>query len=257
VISVGVSGAWPPDLVAALAVHVESAGFSRLWVNDVPNGEALLGVSAALAATTQLRVATGVIALDRRSPADVLGRIRELKIPVERLDLGVGSGGWNHPVPRVAGALEELRPSGAQLWLGALGPGMRKLGAERWDGMVLNWLTPEVVRDQVHLAGEQAAGTGRPAPGVALYVRTAVDPRADAVLEEEAARYAGFPGYAANFARLGIDPLATTIRSVDHTLARLAEFEAAAGEVAVRIVVPGEPTLEDALLVVDATRPTP
>jgi alkanesulfonate monooxygenase SsuD/methylene tetrahydromethanopterin reductase-like flavin-dependent oxidoreductase (luciferase family) len=255
VISIGVSGAWSPELVGELAVHVEHAGFDRLWVNDVPNGEALLGVSAALSTTTRLRVATGVIALDRRPATQVLGRLRQLQIPVDRLDLGIGSGGWSHPVPRVADAVEELRSSGARLWLGALGPGMRKLGAERWDGLLLNWLTPEVVRDQVQLAHTQAAATGRPAPGVALYVRTAIDHRADAVLEEEAARYAGFPGYSANFARLGIDPLATTIRSTDDAKARLAEFEAAAGEVVVRVVVPGEPTLDDALVVLEATRP--
>jgi alkanesulfonate monooxygenase SsuD/methylene tetrahydromethanopterin reductase-like flavin-dependent oxidoreductase (luciferase family) len=255
VISIGVSGAWPTELVAELAVHVEEARFARLWVNDVANGEALVGVSAALATTTQLRVATGVIALDRRSPAEVLARIRELQIPVDRLDLGMGSGGWSHPVPRVADSVEELRRSGARLWLGALGPGMRKLGAERWDGLVLNWLTPDVVRDQAKLAATQSVAVGRPAPGVALYVRTAVDPRADAVLEEEATRYAGFPGYAANFARLGIDPLDTTIRSSDDVRGRLAEFESAAGEVVVRVIVPGEPTLEDALLVLEATRP--
>jgi len=254
-ISIGIAGTWPPELVAELAVQVESRGFGRLWVNDVPGGEALAGLAAAATVTSTLRLATGVIALDRNPSAAVTTRVRELELPRARLDLGVGSGSWQHPVPRVAKALNELRPLNARLWLGALGPRMRRLAAEHADGLLLNWLTPAEVKAQADLAAQQARAAGRPAPHIAIYVRTAVDPASDSVLAAEAARYAQFPGYAANFARLGITALEATIGSSAAVHDRVAEYEAAAGEVVVRLVVPGEPTLSDALRILDAVHP--
>jgi hypothetical protein len=56
----------------------------------------------------------------------------------------------------------------------------------------------------------RADAAGREVRGV-LYARAIAGPEARAALESEARRYAGIPSYAANFARQGIDPLATTI----------------------------------------------
>jgi alkanesulfonate monooxygenase SsuD/methylene tetrahydromethanopterin reductase-like flavin-dependent oxidoreductase (luciferase family) len=254
-ISIGVAGTWPTELIAELAVQVESGGFGRLWVNDVPGGEALSGLAAAASVTRKLRLATGVIALDRNPAAAVEKRVRELALPVSRLDLGAGSGGWQHPLDRVAEALDELRTLKATLWVGALGPRMRQLAAEHADGLLLNWLTPAEAHTQAVLAAEQAHAAGRPAPQVAIYVRTAVDPASDGVLAAEASRYAQVPGYAANFARLEIAPIEATINSSSAVRDRVAEYEAATGEVVVRLVVPGEPTLEDALRILDAVHP--
>ena len=255
-ISIGISGSWPAPLVAQLAPEVERGGFGRLWVNDVPGGEALLGLAAAASVTHTLRLATGVVALDRNPPKVVAARVRELGLPVARLDLGVGSGGGDHPVSRVGSALEELRPLGASLWVGALGPRMRLLAAEHADGVLLNWLTPAEARSQRDLAVAQARAAGRPTPQVAVYVRTSVDPAADRILAAEAASYAQYPSYAANFERLGISAVDAALDSTVDVRARIAEYEAAAGEVVVRLVLPGEPTLQAAVRILQAVQPT-
>ena len=85
---------------------------------------------------------------------------------------------------------------------------MRRAGAAASDGVLLSWLTPQTAAAQAAEAHALA-----PETHVALYVRTAVDDAAVAALDEEATRYAGYPAYAANFARLGVDVADTAIRS--------------------------------------------
>lgn len=251
-ISVGISGAWPHQLVAELARELDTRGIERLWVNDVPGGDALAGLGAAAQTTTDLRLATGVVALDRRAAAEISARVASLGLRVDRLDLGVGPGVSEHPVGLVDDALDELRSLHATLWVGALGPRMRRLAAERADGLLLNWLTPHAAGAAADLSRTQAAAVGRPAPSTALYVRTAVDPAAATVLDAEAARYGQVPAYAHNFERLGIAPIDAAIGPSHDILARLAEYEAVVDEVVLRLVVPGEPALADALRIVDA-----
>jgi len=254
-ISVGVGGAWPHEVIAGLAPLAESAGFARLWVNDVPGGDALAGLARAAAATSTLRLASGVIPVDRRPGERIAEDVAALGLPRERLDLGVGPGSAPSPVPRVAAALAALHPLGAKLWVGALGPRMRRLAAEQADGLLLNWLTPDDAAEAAALARSQAQAAGRPRPTVALYVRTAVDPAAAEELAQEAARYGRVPAYARNFERLGMQASDAAIGPGDDARSRLAEYEQAVDEVVVRLVLPGEPRLEDARRILDAVRP--
>jgi hypothetical protein len=109
---------------------------------------------------------------------------------------------------------------------------MRRAGAVASDGVLLSWLTPEVAAGQ---AGE--AHALEPAAHVALYVRTATDPGAVAALDEEARRYAGYPAYAANFARLGLGAAETVIRPAE-LRDRIAAYREAADEVVLRAITP-------------------
>lgn len=220
-ISLGLAGSLPADVVRAAAVAAEEAGFSALWLNDTPGGDALVGLAAAAEATRTLRVATGVIPLDRHAAADVAGRVLELGLPQHRLTLGVGSGAARHPLPLVEAGLAELQARlDAPVLLGALGPRMRRLGARRAAGLLLSWLTPATAAAARDEALADATASGAPTPRLALYVRTTVDPDAVGALETEAARYAGYPSYAANFARIGHGALEATIRGTDrHALA--------------------------------------
>lgn len=254
-ISIGIGGTWPAALAGELALEAESRGFGRLWINDVPGGDALEKLAAAAAATSRLRLGAGVISVTARPAAEIAARVAELGLPVSRLDLGLGSGQGSHPVERVGEALDGLAGLGAALWVGALGPRMRELAARRADGVLLNWLTAGPAREQAELAARQAAEAGRPAPAVALYVRTAVDPAAASALEHEAAKYSRIPPYAANFARLGITAEEAAIRPVDDVRARLVELETGVGEVVVRLILPGDPDLADALRILDTVKP--
>ncbi|MGW9630325.1 LLM class flavin-dependent oxidoreductase [Agromyces sp. NPDC055520] len=227
-VSIGLIGTTDASIVAALAPRIERLGFRALWLNDVPGGDSLAGVRVAADATSSLRLATGVIPLDRR-PVDTLDLSG---LPAARLTLGVGSGRSRHPLALVADGLAALRDaSDAELVVGALGPRMRRLGAERADGLLFNWLTPQAAVPAMH---EMREAAGERAPRGILYVRTIVEPDARAVLEAEAEAYARVPAYAANFARLGQRAIDATIADADD----LAAYDGAADEIVLRAITP-------------------
>ena len=200
----GVAGALPHDVIRVLAPAAEAAGYHTFWVNDTPHGDGLAALRVAADVTSGIQLGVGVIPLDRQ-PAEVIARrVAELALPQERLYLGVGSGNPRGGVRRVrdgAAALEVLVD--AVVVVGALGPKMCAVAGETADGVLLNWLTAEYVAPSAAIVDEAARAAGRPRPVIMGYVRTAYGPGAREVFAEEAQRYAGFPAYAANFARMG------------------------------------------------------
>ncbi|QAY58622.1 LLM class flavin-dependent oxidoreductase [Microbacterium protaetiae] len=225
-VSIGVAGTLGTALIAQIAAAAEAAGLYALWVNDTPSGDALAGLHEAAKVTERLVLGTGVVPLDRYTPDEIL--LKADGLPEDRLMLGIGSGQASGPVLAAVGnAVDALRAgTSAGIVIGALGPKMRALAVEHSDGMLLNWLTPPV-------AAAQSADAHVVAPGahVALYVRTALDEEGMPRLRAEAARYARFPKYAANFARLGV--------SADDTVlapdgAGLPAYRAAVDEVVLR-----------------------
>lgn len=235
VVSLGVAGSLGPEAIAEIAPAVEEAGFHTLWVNDTPDGDALAALSAAARVTERLHLATGVVPVDRRPAAEVAAEVASLALPLDRVTLGIGSGiARRGALDRVRGAVETLHAAGLpRVLVGALGPKMRELAAERAEGVLLNWVPPTE-------AAEQAAALHAIAPTtrVAVYVRTAIVPAARARLEAETARYAAFPNYAANFTRMGVDAIDTTIRDVTELGDALDAYTAAADEVVLRAIVP-------------------
>jgi hypothetical protein len=238
-LSIGIAAAAGERIARRVAREAEAAGLHALWVNDTPGHDALEILAAAAETTDRLVLATGVLPVDRRGAFEIVERVAELGLPVDRLVLGVGSGaGSAGALARVWDAVGELRAAqtlqGARVVVGALGPKMRRLGAEASHGLLLSWLTPELARVQRDNAHAIA-----PSASVALYVRAAGEPGAVGRLEEEAARYAAYPAYAANFARLGIQARDTVIRPESFTHA-VAAYREAADEVVLRAIVPAE-----------------
>lgn len=226
-LSIGLTGTTDAETIRALAPRVERLGFAALWVNDVPGGDSLAALRAAAAATERLRLATGVIPLDRR-PADALDLAG---LPVDRLTVGIGSGGAPHPLALVRDGIATLRQAtDAAIVVGALGPRMRRLAAEQADGVLYNWLTPAAATEAMTELRDAAAG--RAVRGV-LYVRTIAESAARPALEREADRYAAVPSYAANFERLGVQPIDATIT----TAADLPAYDVV-DEVVLRAVTP-------------------
>lgn len=226
-VSIGLPGSTDAATLRALAPRIERLGFHALWLNDVPGGDSLAGLRVVASVTERLGLATGVIPLDRR-PAESFGLAG---LPAARTVLGIGSGGARHPLALVEAGVATLRATtDAAIVVGALGPKMRRLAAERADGVLLNWLTPGAAADAMAELRRDAAG--RPVRGV-LYVRTIAEAAARDALERESARYDSFPSYAANFERLGF-------RAIDSTLADapgLARFDAV-DEVVLRAITP-------------------
>lgn len=235
-LSIGVAAAVGSGVAARLAPLVEAAGFRALWVNDTPGHDSLEVLAAVADVTEHLVLATGVLPMDRRAPAEVLDRIATLRLPTDRLVLGIGSGARATGALRmVTDAAATLRAdTDARIVVGALGPKMRRAGAEASDGLLLSWLTPDVAAQQAEQARATAPGTH-----VALYVRAAADAQAGAALEAETARYAGYPAYAANFARLGIAATATTVSPPDAG-SRVAAYRDAVDEVVLRAITADE-----------------
>ena len=238
-VSIGIIGTTGADVVRALAPRIERLGFSALWINDVPGGDSLDGLRVAASVTETLGLATGVIPLDRR-PVDTLD-LRGL--PAARTMLGIGSGRAPHPLTLVREGIATLRATtDAAIVVGALGPRMRRLAAERADGVLLNWLTPGAARAaaaELHDAAA-AARTERAAGAAAatrrravLYVRTIAGAEARSALQREVLRYESVPTYAANFERLGIRPADATL----HDAAGLAAFDVV-DEIVLRAITP-------------------
>ncbi len=232
-VSIGVPGALGPEAVRRLAPRVEAAGFAGIWLNDSPQGDSLAGLAAAAEVTTHLRLASGVIPVDRRPGPAILDDLRRTGVPETRLTLGIGSGQLRTgAVDAVAEAVGVLRQgSRAAVVVGALGPRMRRLGAEHADGVLLSWLTPAVAAEQaeeLRAVGTDAQGER---PRIALYARAIVDEAARPALERESVQYGSYPAYAANFARLGIRPIDTTLPAVDGGFAAgVAAYRAAIDE---------------------------
>jgi len=231
-LSIGVAGALGPAAIAELAPAVEEAGLHALWVNDTPDGDALAALAAAASVTSTLTLATGVVPVDRWSAEQIADRVRDL--PQERVVLGIGSGAARAgALQRVREAVGALRDSTtARILVGALGPKMRALATAGAYGPLLSWLTPDAAARQ---AGEAYAAGGY----AALYVRTALDDAARGRLREEAARYASYPNYAANFARLGF-AADDTVLDPGTFRDGIRRYRSAVDEVVLRAIVPGD-----------------
>jgi alkanesulfonate monooxygenase SsuD/methylene tetrahydromethanopterin reductase-like flavin-dependent oxidoreductase (luciferase family) len=235
VLSLGLAGSVDHGLLRALGPRLEAAGFHALWLNDTPAGDALAGLAVVAGVTSTLRLATGVLPFDRRPAHQIVASIEHHGLPVDRLVVGVGSGGGSR-VGSVARGIAHLQGSlDATIVLGALGPQMRALGARMAEGLLLSWLSPEAAAIAVSDSRRAAEEVGRTYPRTMLYARAAVDPGAREHLEAEAATYAGYPSYAANFARLGLAPADTTI-GPDDVGSRVDSYLAVVDELVLRAI---------------------
>ncbi len=238
----GVAGSLDHGAVAELAAAAERAGYATFWANDVPGGEGLAALAAAAAATTSIGLGVGVIPLDRQPSAVIAGRVAELGLPADRLLLGVGSGMPGGGLERVREGVAELRTlTTARIAVGALGPKMCALAGEVADAVLLNWLTPGHVAPSAALTLEAAAAAGRPRPRIVGYVRVALDEGMER-LRTEAGRYASYPAYAANFARMGANAIETTVHGPDRVAIRagLAPYFGELDETVVRCIAADE-----------------
>jgi len=252
----GVAGALPAKMIRQIALAVEDAGYRTFWVNDTPDGDGLAALREAADVTRDIHLAVGVIPLDRTS-AEVIGRrVTEMKLPVDRLTVGVGSGSASGGLARVQHGVESLREvTLARVLVGALGPKMCALAGATADGALLNWLTPHAAVGSTRAVRDAAEQADRPRPFIAGYVRTALGVAARNRLVDEAGRYASFPAYSANFSRMGVAAIDTAIgtdrpEEIGRTLAAFSAFD----EVVVRAVTGGD-SLDDYLKLIEAAAP--
>ncbi|MCP3012732.1 LLM class F420-dependent oxidoreductase [Nocardiopsis dassonvillei] len=165
-VDLGTYGVWVtrPDLTAEAAAEIERLGYGTVWVGGSPGAD-LEEVSTALAATSRIAVATGIVNIwtaDARALADSFRRI-ESEHP-GRFLLGIGAG------HREANGPEAVRPFGAVVdyldvldrggvpadrrVVAALGPRMLGLSAERSAGAHPYLVNPEFTRGAREALGE-------------------------------------------------------------------------------------------------------
>jgi alkanesulfonate monooxygenase SsuD/methylene tetrahydromethanopterin reductase-like flavin-dependent oxidoreductase (luciferase family) len=200
-----------PDLIRACAAEAERLGYTSFWVNHPGKTDGLASLAQAAADTSRIELGIGVIPLHTRPPENIAEGVRANRLPADRLLLGVGS-----PNPgslaRVRQGIAALRGQlQTRLVVAALGPKMCQLAGEVADGVLFNWLTPGHARRSAELVRAGAASARRQPPKLFAYVRAAVGAAAGERLNEEGARYAAIPAYAANFTRMGVKAVDTAI----------------------------------------------
>jgi alkanesulfonate monooxygenase SsuD/methylene tetrahydromethanopterin reductase-like flavin-dependent oxidoreductase (luciferase family) len=249
----GVAGALDHDVVRVVARRLEQEGFRTLWINDTPDGDSLAGLAAAAGETSTIRLATGVISIDRRSPDVIARAVRGHRLPEHRLVIGIGAAAKPRPLERVGNALDAIRAElSCRTMVGALGPKMRRLAAQHSDGVLLNWLTPEAARDAVADMRRDAEYAGTDVESC-LYVRSALGPVASERMVQEAERYQRIPSYAANFKRMGVKAGETTVAADSPPQVRegLDRYAGILDELVVRAVTPTD-AAEEYLGLIDA-----
>jgi alkanesulfonate monooxygenase SsuD/methylene tetrahydromethanopterin reductase-like flavin-dependent oxidoreductase (luciferase family) len=232
---------WPDE--RQLVETAESMGYGAVFVPEIAAREAFSTLTGFAAATSTMRLGTGVVTMWSRSPTiTAMAAATVQDVSYGRLILGLGAGsmppgaaGGERPLERLrtyvgtvrtalsgrpvppddafgAGGFvlaPELTDGPPPIWLAALGDRSLRLAGELADGVVLNWCTPERVRAARALLTRAAQGAGRD-PGaitVSVYVRACLGVRADvalAALREPAGQYASIPHYLRQFERMGL-----------------------------------------------------
>ena len=249
----GVAGALDHAIVGPLAAEVERLGYATFWTNDTPFGDGLAGLAVAAANTSRIRLAVGVIPVDRSPAERIIGRVAELGLPIDRLLVGIGAGGTKvGSLEMVRNAAVTLRAAELKTAIAALGPRMVALTGEVADAALFNWQTPAAAADMAAIVARSGDRDVEPIG----YVRVGFGPGSAQRLVEEADRYAAIPAYAAHFARYGVKAIDTCVQGDDHaTIDRgLSAFDDSLSEVVARAIT-GEETLEAYLALARAAAP--
>jgi alkanesulfonate monooxygenase SsuD/methylene tetrahydromethanopterin reductase-like flavin-dependent oxidoreductase (luciferase family) len=202
----GVTAGLDPEIASPLAGRCQELGYSSMWSNDHPGAKGLETLAAYAKGADRIELGVAVIALDRQSPEEIAADIERLGLARERLWLGLGAGFTEKPLTTMRQALPGVREAlpGVRIVLAAMGPKMCAFAGAEWDGVFLNWMTPEFAITARGWVEEGAREADREPPPVFGYVRTAVGANAEERLAKDESFYRDMhPGYRKNFDRQG------------------------------------------------------
>ena len=145
-----------PDQATNLAATAEELGYSALWIPGFDGGHIFERCGLALAATSNLAVATGIVNIWRHDPAEVADKTSKLRADSNNRFL-VGLGGSHKfligdaydkisPLAKMNNYLDALDAAGLpeeDRLLGALGPKMLRLSGQRSAGAHPCFIPPE------------------------------------------------------------------------------------------------------------------
>ena len=224
---------WPN--LRSVARRAEEMGYEGLWCPEGSGFDAFTVCSAIATETNTVAIGTGIVSAFSRSSrvlAQSAASLNEISGARFRLGLGSGSPGSQRVVPepvghsvveRVADVIRETRIALAGLtapfasasldvpvFLAALGPRTIGLAGAVADGVILNWVTPELVAAARKRLAASAAQAGRDPSEIRLvaYVRVGSGSTMGTrtALSAELNRFASLPAYVRYFRSLGLDP---------------------------------------------------
>ena len=259
------------DVAGAVAL-AEDTGYASVWVPDHGVWEPFALLAAVAPRTDRIGLATGVVTLSARRPADIAAAALTLdRVSAGRAIVGVGSGPERR-LALVADGLEVLgRAVGSAIprYLAALGPSMAELAGRAADGVLLNWCPPErVARARGEIAsGAEAAGRDPAEVTVAVYVRACLghdEDHALGALAEAAETYADIPAYRRQLERDGVEPSPEPMARAlcvwgdrDAALHRLAAWRDAGADLVVVYPVPAQEAVSSLMGTIMAAAPDP
>ncbi|CAN5871453.1 LLM class F420-dependent oxidoreductase [soil metagenome] len=242
-----------------IAARVEELGYSSIWSNDTPGADGIVTAAMMADATQTIRVGIGVVAVSRRPPTEIVDALRELEIPLDRLELGVGSGSSHTPVKAVREAVAKLRDMlgpEPRIAVAAMGPQMSRLAGEIADTVLFNWMVPERIEWAKARAAEGAGRSCRDGlPVMAAYVRAAIGRGALDRVSAEASKYNTYPAYARHFKAMGVSFGSVGVTDAEGSYAAsLADYDSVLDEVVVR-ALPESDSIAATLAVAEASAP--
>jgi probable F420-dependent oxidoreductase len=202
------------DEAAAAARELEELGFDTIWIPDI-GGPVLEVAERLLAATTRVRVATGILNVWMHEPGDVAASQAELERAFPGrfvLGLGIGHkpivddghpGRYTRPLETMRSfldALDAAAPAGARppRLLAALAPRMLELAAARARGTHPYLVPPEHTRLSREALGDGAV--------IAQELTVVLEPdpgAARALARRDLEGYLRLPNYTRTWLRLG------------------------------------------------------
>lgn len=229
-----------------IVVRAEHLGYHAAWNNESVHREAFSTLAGWAAATSRIRLATGVAPVYVRSPMAAMMGAASVAMAAGpgRMVLGIGSGNpevarrcfgfdQSSPLEAVSDYLKIIRElrhhrrvthqgkvfsvDGARMGLlaagpvwtvvGALGPRMLELAVREADGVLLNWSTASHLRSTAGWLREFDRGSSF--FHIAAYVRVAVSSDLGAArqaLVNDLGYYLRQPAYRRHVERQGLDP---------------------------------------------------
>jgi alkanesulfonate monooxygenase SsuD/methylene tetrahydromethanopterin reductase-like flavin-dependent oxidoreductase (luciferase family) len=234
----------------------ERAGYDSAWLPEGIGRDSIAELIALLSAGQRITLATGIVPVFAREPTLTSAAMATAAaLAPGRVILGVGIGhknslvaghgvAFSRPLKRTREFTEIARrllageslayagdifniarfqvdctPSVAvPVYVAALRPAMLRMAGAVADGVLLNWATPQRIREAIeHVhAGARAAGRAPQEVRIACYLRTCVSDdseRIEAASREQIARYGSMLYYRNYFAEIGFAAEASALEA--------------------------------------------
>jgi probable F420-dependent oxidoreductase len=226
------------DVFVAAATELAKLGYSTIWLAG-PQLQNLNQIGNVVAATRNVRVASGILSVDRFDPAAVVAAHAELDAEHPgRFIVGLGGAHGPEPLRTLAGYLDALDtvpptvPAAARI-LAALGPRMLGLARDRAAGAYPLLVTPDYTAQARSLLGRDAALV------VGQFVIIEPDPEQARALARGplGSMTARGGGYAANLRRMGFaeDEIAQLSNRLVDAVVAWGDLDAVAARVAAHL----------------------